>query len=125
MSLLRLCKLLAYEDGVADALHAPARARIEGRRPERLTRAQAETRVMPGAPHGVADDQPLRERSVVVRAMRADGKQRLAPSHDDDVIVFDTTGDGRAIWKIAEWQTFLEVGLWRVVCVGPGHSSHA
>jgi hypothetical protein len=52
--------------------------------------------------------------------MRADCKQRLALSHDDDVIVFDTTGDGCAIWTITEWQTFLEVGLRSVVCLGHG-----
>src|SRR5574341_1293991 len=70
--------LIAHEDLVALALDAPARERIEGGRPHRLARAQAEAGMVPGAADGVADHEALGERAVIVGAERADGEQLLA-----------------------------------------------
>ena len=39
---------------------------------------------MPGATDRVADDQPVRERSCVVGARRADREGLVAPAHEDD-----------------------------------------
>ena len=38
------------------------RNRLQGRRTERLARAQVETGVMPGTTHGLPDHEALRER---------------------------------------------------------------
>ena len=40
-------------------LDMPARERIEGRSPERLTSSQAETRVVPGTAHRVIDESAI------------------------------------------------------------------
>src|SRR5688572_23769426 len=54
----------------------PARKVSERGRAKRLTRGQAERRVMPGTPDGVAAAELLGQRSAVVRALRAEGEQR-------------------------------------------------
>src|SRR5437763_15232989 len=56
--------------------------RRECRRALRLPRPQVETGVVPRASDRVADDDPFLERSVVVRARRADG-ERLVTAADD------------------------------------------
>jgi hypothetical protein len=51
--------------------------------------------------------------------MRADGEELVAVADDDDVFVFDTARDRRAIGEIAEWKTCSEVGF--RIGVGVGH----
>ena len=64
--------LARHDHRVAAALHRPARHGTQCRRAERLSGAQAEARVMPWTANGLAHDQPLAERTAVVRARGAD-----------------------------------------------------
>ena len=56
---------------------------------ERLTGAQAEARVVPWAANRVADENPLGERAVVVRARRTDSvKGVTAPREQHSVLTY-------------------------------------
>ena len=74
--------LLPHEQHAVALFHAPAGHRVERGRGERLARAQAEASVVPRAAHGVADDQPLGERTAVVRAGRADREKFVAAARE-------------------------------------------
>ena len=71
-------QLFANRDPVPLALHPVARHRVQRRRAQRLAGAQAEAGVVPGAAHGIADQQPLGQRSAVVGAMGSDGEDLVA-----------------------------------------------
>ena len=62
------------EDAVALVLDLPDRERAQRRRARRLPGAQIEAGVMPGAADAVADHEPLRERPMIMAAMRVDGE---------------------------------------------------
>src|SRR5262249_2452383 len=74
-------QFFANDDLPVFLLHPPARHRIECGRPEPLACAQAETGVMPGTSHGVADDEAIDEWSFVVGAVGADGEALTALLH--------------------------------------------
>src|SRR5215472_519914 len=59
---------LTNKDLVANFFNPPTRDWVKRRRPERLAGPQTETRMVPGAAHGVPDHQPVSERPAVVRA---------------------------------------------------------
>ena len=56
---------------------------------ERLAGAQAEAGVMPGAPHGIADDDPVGERRAVMGALCADREHVVALPDEEDRLVAD------------------------------------
>ena len=55
---------------------------------------------MPGATHGVVDDQALRQRSVVVRALRAYGKELFTAANQDHLFSLDVPEHDAAIRQI-------------------------
>ena len=57
---------------------------------------------MPRTPHRVADDHAVRQRTVVMRAMRAYRKERIAMTSEKHVIGIDAADDHCAIRKIAQ-----------------------
>jgi len=65
-ALLGRLDLLPHPGLAVALLHTPARDRIERRRCDRLAGAQAEAGMVPWAPHGVRDDQPVGERPAIV-----------------------------------------------------------
>src|SRR5207237_7642796 len=67
-----------HPNAIAD-LDVVDRLRKQRRRANRLARAQIETGVMPRAVNRVADDEPLAERTAIVRARCADG-ENISPS---------------------------------------------
>jgi hypothetical protein len=70
---------LAGDVGLAVPLfYLPATHAAQRRRTQRLAGAQAESRVVPGAAHGVAHHQALGQRAAVVGAGGAHGKQLAA-----------------------------------------------
>ena len=75
------------EHHVALSLHFPTRNRIQRRRSNRLPGAKTETGVVPGASDGIADDQTLGERSVVMRAVRPDRKDLRLTLDDQHLLV--------------------------------------
>ena len=76
---------------VADQFDAPARDRIERRRTQRFAGAEAEAGVMPRTAHRVPHDQPLGQRPVIVRAVRADGEQAIALPDQDRFLRIHTS----------------------------------
>ena len=103
---------------VAVTIDTPAGDRVECRRAQGVSRAKTETGVVPRTPDRVADDQSVGERTVVVRAMRADGEVLVAAPDDDDLIVTDMARDDRAVGNLRKWNTGLEVEAHSV-----GHSA--
>ena len=63
---------------VAHLFDAPTRNRVQRRRAESLTGAQAEAGMMPRASNRIAHEKPLFERSAVVRADGTDREQLIA-----------------------------------------------
>ena len=72
----------------------PDRERAQRWRTGRLAGAQIETGVMPGAADAVPDDQPLRQRSVVMAAMRVDREDLALRTHQQDTLVADMPQQG-------------------------------
>ena len=89
----RLWHLVSHEDLVAGAFHAPARDGVEGGCAQRLAGFEAETGVVPGASNGVAHDDALSERTVVVRAMRTHGEESIAGASQENLILADAPDD--------------------------------
>ena len=89
------------EDAAGPPLDVPARQVIQGRRSQRLARPQAETGMVPGAPHGIADQQPLDQGAAVVAARRADREPFLALSDQQDCLVARVTHDHTAVRDVA------------------------
>ena len=87
---------------VANPLHAPAGDRIQRRRAQCLSGTQAETRVVPRAPHCLVDDQALGQRPVVMRALRAYGEKSVAAAHEDRIFRIDASLHHPAIRHIVK-----------------------
>jgi hypothetical protein len=71
--------LLSNEDFPILPLDGPERDRAESGRPQGLACAQAEAGVVPGASHGIADQQPLGEWTAVMRADGVDREDLVVP----------------------------------------------
>ena len=83
----RFRPLLPHEHRVALALHSPAGDRIQRGRAKRFAASQAETGVMKRAPHGVADHQPVGERTVIMSAVGAHGEELVRRARQDHILV--------------------------------------
>ncbi len=93
--------LLAREDFPLALFDLPAFDRRERGRAQRLTRAQIETGVMPRTTNGVADDETVCKRPMVVRAMRAHGEDFRSSAHEENVLIADLSHEHAAIWEHA------------------------
>ena len=65
---------------------------------------------MPRTSHGVADDQTVCQRPMVMRAVRTDGEELIASPYEDRVLRVDTSGDDAAVLKRLERKSVSEVG---------------
>src|SRR5262249_18017738 len=104
-----LLDLLPHECFPVATLDSKARHGIECRRGDRFTRAQAETGMMPGTSHGVADDQPLCERSTVMGAGRSDREQLITAAHEEYRVIPDMPTDHPSIRHITEGNALGEI----------------
>ena len=100
----------ANEYNIAAPLDSPAGNRIERRRMQRFTRANVETGVMPGAAYGLTGHQALRERAVVVSAIRSNGEEFATPAQQHDVVAIDAPHELAAVRQGGRRHTVLEVG---------------
>src|SRR5438105_13860542 len=89
----RLREFFADEHGVALALDAPAGNGIERRRAHGVTGAKAEARVVQRTPDRIADEEPVAERAMIVRAVRADSEHLIANARDQHLVVADAPDD--------------------------------
>ncbi len=64
---------------------------------------------MPRTPNGLADDHSVRQRTVVVRAMRTHREERIATAGEKNVIGIDAADDHCAIRKIGKRHTAPEI----------------
>ena len=64
---------------------------------------------MPGTAHGVADHEAVDERTVVMRAMRADREKLLAAPHQQDLVPADMTDKLSAVRDIVLWKSTLQI----------------
>ena len=86
---LWLLELVGDKDAPVALVHLPARDRAQGRRPHRLSAAQIEAGVMPGTAHGVADDQAVRQRAMIMRAMGVDREHLAAAADQQNLVAAD------------------------------------
>ena len=75
---------------------------------------------MPRTPDRVVDDEPVGQRAVIVRAMRADREVLVAAPDDDDLVVTDVTRHDRALGNLLKGNAGHEV---EALGVGHGASS--
>src|SRR5205814_3651399 len=76
------------------------------------------TGVVPRTTDGVANDQTVGQRTVIVRAMRADGKQLVALPNEDRIVLADAAGEGAAVGHALKGNAALEVRHCRSRLVG-------
>ena len=84
------------EDALAVLLDLPDRERIKSRSACRLSGAQIEAGVMPGAADALADHQSLGQRSMIMAAMRVDGEDVRPRAHQQNVFLADMAEQGLA-----------------------------
>ena len=65
---------------------------------------------MPGAAHGIVDEEPLGERPAVMRAGGADREHLLAASRQQHRLVADMTEQHGAIGELRECEALGEIG---------------
>ncbi len=65
---------------------------------------------MPGAAHGVADQQSFGERTVIVAARRADGEQLGAGPRQQHLLVADMAEKHAAVGEVGEGNTLAQIG---------------
>ena len=115
---LRSREPLADERLVAYPLDAPACDGIERRRTQRLAGAKGKARVMPWTADRVTDDQAVGERSVIMRAGRADCVKSVAASNQNGVFRIDASADEAAIRKFVQRNPASEIPLRNAFIVG-------
>jgi hypothetical protein len=101
--------LLTHEDLAVALLDRPARNRTRGRGTQGFTRPQVEAGVMPRAAHGVADDEALRERTVVMRAVSAYCEKLLAAPDQQHIVPVDMTKKLSSVRDIVLWKSTLQI----------------
>src|SRR6185437_11785797 len=112
-----LCRvpLTANKEPVALALDLPDRERGQRGGTYRFAAPQREAGMVPGAANGVIDDQPLRERSMIVAAECIDGENLGAKLDQEHLLVADMT-EQLAICEISQRHALREIGsAWLVI----------
>jgi len=72
---------------------------------------------MHGTPHRILDEEPVRERRVVMRARGADGKELLPASDQNDGLLTDASADDRAVTDILN-----RIAIAEIRRIGPLHA---
>ena len=73
---------------------------------------------MPGATHGLADDETFGERPVIVRASGADREDLRAAAHQQNLLVADMAEQLSAIGEFGERNALRQIGAgW--LCLDP------
>ncbi len=93
----------------------PAGHRVQRRRAQGLAGTQAETGMMPGASHGIADEETLRERPPVMGARRTDGEDLIAPTSEKHRLGADMPGDHAAVSKVGTRNALRQIGATRLL----------
>ena len=73
------------------------------RRALRFAGPQTEAGVTPGAGDGLDADASLRQRPMVVRAVRADGEDFIAAADKQDLFATGTAHELAAIREVGDW----------------------
>ena len=97
-----LLPLFAHRDLPVALLDVPACYWAERRRPERLSRAQIETGVVPGATHRVANHETLGERPLIMGTLGTDCEHLPAAAHQQNLLVAGMTEEHSAIGELIE-----------------------
>jgi hypothetical protein len=71
---------------------------------------QIETRVMPGAAHGITDEKAFTERPAVVRAIRGDGKNLVTLPRNQHCLAGRVANDHRPVGEITFGYSIAEIG---------------
>ena len=93
-------ELFTHIDFPVALIDPPTRDRVERRRTQRLPAAQAEAGVVPRAADGIADKDPIGERTVIMGTLRADGEQRAAVAREQHRFTRDLPQDHVALSEV-------------------------
>jgi hypothetical protein len=77
---------------------------------QRFSSAKIEAGVMPGTAHGIVDNEALRERTVVVGALGADGEKVSAATHEQNRILSDMAGQLGSVRQFARGNSQRQIG---------------
>jgi hypothetical protein len=106
---------LFHENFSIALLDGPARYRAEGGSAYGFASAQIECGVVPGAADRVPSHKAVSERSMVMRAMRADGENLVPAAHEQDRLAAAMAGKDRVFGKLGERNPLCEIGAaWRL-----------
>ena len=86
------CLLVVDEDLAVAFFDLPAGQRAQGGRGHGFTRLQAEMRMMPRTADGLAHEQAVGERPVIMRAMGRKREQLATLAHEQYLVVADVAG---------------------------------
>jgi hypothetical protein len=100
----------AHEYLALSLLDRKTRQWAQGRRAQRLTCAQAETGMVPGAAHGIVNQQPLGQIRVIMGAMCPDREQRRAAAHEQNLFGSGITDELAAIAKLPRVDALGQIG---------------
>jgi hypothetical protein len=87
---------------IGGTLDAPTRDWIQRWRSDGLAGSETEARVMPGTANRVVDEQTFSERSTVMRARGADGKDVIATSREQDGVAIRVAEQHRTVGDIGD-----------------------
>src|SRR5205823_4500436 len=102
--------LLSNEDFPVLPLDGPERDRAEGGRPQCLARAQTEAGMVPRAPHGIVDQQPLGEGPAVMGADGTDSEDLVAPPRQQHAVLAHMSLEHAAIRHAGNRHALRQIG---------------
>ena len=94
---LRLRALFADKDFAIALFDAPCVDWTERRGAQGFAGAKIEAGVMPGTSHRIVDNEALRERTIVVGALSADGENVSAAAHEQNRVLSDMADELAAV----------------------------
>ena len=107
---LRLSALLAHDDLSVALFDRPRIDRTERWRAQGLASAKIEAGVMPWTPNRVADNEPLRQRAVIVGALSADSEHVCAAAHKQHRFISHVADQLAAIRKFGGGDSERQIG---------------
>jgi hypothetical protein len=102
-------EFFSHEHLVANSFHAPMWDWVEGGRTQCFTAAQAEAGVVLGASHSVPNDEPLRQRCVVMSAVCTNREKIVAIPDQDGILAFYLPQGHCSIGKISNQESLPEI----------------
>jgi hypothetical protein len=66
--------------------------------------------MMPGTAHGIADHQPIDERTAVMRTLGSDRKHFSTAAHQQNLVITHSSEELAGVGKVSRSDAFREIG---------------